>query len=262
MTFFYFSSPPVQTLNRQVKALEEENTKLSAEVQKVRQLLVSQMDETERVKRDNKRLILELEDAENHIRVLKVQLDEANEEKRSAQAQLASGESRMKEVEDEIRKILAELHVKTRAFEDKDNLSRALIQELRDQVLDHKARLDESERYQTDLQDQIDAYLQEIEKLRLKLASDKRFKMFVEVKRECNDLKERNEVLLHQRNGHLGHAHSIPFLSANGRVMSPVSRQGSPALRLRRAKSASVFTSRERLYSYRKVKDALQLENV
>ena len=235
--------------------LEGENEQLVTETQRVRQLLVSQMADMERTRKDSRRLVTELEDAGSSIRVLRFQLAESNETRSNVQRQLDSRAGQMERFEDEITSLIRELEIK----ENKDGLSQRLVSELRRQIVGMKTRLEDSEKYQSDLQEQINAYMREIERLQYKLGHDKRFQKFVEIKRECNDLKTQNETLLHRV--HLVHAHSIPLLNAEGRVTSPTGRPAT-ALRMRRAKSATAFTSNERLYAIKKIRTTLRLEDL
>lgn len=247
-------------LSERVKVLEAENEKLTSEAQKTRHALFSQMEDADRFEKENKRLKLELEEEEEKVRTLQGDLDGLSEERERHKQELANRDERIREVEEEMKAILMEFEVQTKVFTEKENMSKSLIEELKKHMTDLRNKLEASERYSSDLEEQINEYLIEIEKLKYKLANDKRFKKFVAIKRECNELKNQNEALLHR--SHFGHAHSIPILNAEGRVTSPTGKITTGMLQIRRAKSASVFTSRERIYAVRKIRDTLKLENL
>ena len=101
----------------------------------------------------------------------------------------------MQEMEKEISSLIGTIQTKTRHFEAKEAESLDMIRELRRKINGLKEMLEDSNASNKDLTEQITAYVKEIERLKAKLLSDKRFKQFVDIKRENTSLKGENEKL-------------------------------------------------------------------
>ena len=193
----------------------------------------------------------DLTESNAKVRTLTVQLDESTEELQKVRTQLWDKDSQIQEMDREITNLIGTIETKTRTFERKEAESMDIIRELRTKINGLKDTLEESQKSNKDLNDKVICYLTEIERLKQKLLSDKRFKQFVDIKRENNSLKGQNEKLslkvLETEN-----QPRIPMLKKSGKVTVKRSRVMSAGTgltsfsssegMLRRPKSSNVRT--------------------
>ena len=181
------------------------------------------------------------------MRTLTVQLDESTEELNKVRKLLWTKESQIQELDNEMKSLLHDMDCRKRKFEEKEAQSLDIIRELRGQIMALKQSLEESNTSNSHLTQQIQIYLIEIEKLNQRLHSDKRFKQFVDIKRQVNTLKDKNEILSLKV---LEHENTVamPVMKKSGKVTTKRSRVMSAGTRpmsqcrLQRPKSSNVRT--------------------
>ena len=163
------------------------------------------------------------------MRKLRVELDDAHEELANVRNSLVSKTDELSEAKASLNALTEELCTRVRDFNERDELNQKLIKELRNEIECLLARLQSAELDNSALQAQVLDQLAEIERLRSKLSRDTRFKKFVTIKREYNDLKEKNDNLLHRVYEHEQVCPPIQFMTSKGRVKSaaPVRRSVS-----------------------------------
>ena len=162
----------------------------------------------------------DLKEATTKVRTLTVQLDENSEELVRIRKQLWEKEAQIQEMDDEIASLIGTLESKTRTFQAKEAESMDVIRELRKKINGLKDMLEDSQSSNKNLHEQIEVHLQEIERLKQKMMCDKRFKQFVDIKRENNTLKGENEKLSLK----VLETEKIPMMKKSGKVTVKRSR--------------------------------------
>ena len=122
----------------------------------------------------------------------------------------------LKEERKSIIKVLAE---RTKMFYDKETETENIIAALREHISALTNQLETHEKYIQDLESKIKELNLQIEKLKHRMRDDRRFKMFVDIKREVNDLKEQNEELQYRVEKEV--TQSMPMMTLSGKMTSP-----------------------------------------
>ena len=186
-------------------------------------MVISQSDEIVQLSKENKQVKAERDEANSSIKVLRIQAEEANEDLTKVKKELSNSEARIKALQDDITNLVRDLSEMTHMFQTKEIEYENLTKELRKLIEDLYMRLQTSEATNHSLRENIEDYLAEIERLRRKLASDTRFRQFVAVKREVNELKDQKDELLIRVTAHEIDT-PIPVMKRSGRVTTAGSR--------------------------------------
>ena len=213
----------MQALSEQLAALQADYDNMAAENKKYRQMVINQATEISQLSTQNREVKAQRDEANNNIRVLKVQLDESNESLSKVRKELANSASRIKALEDEMANLIKELADMTKMFEIKEVEHKNLTEELRRLIEQLKLKLTTSEATNLSLREKIEEYLAEIERLKRKLANDRRFKHFVAIKREVNELRDQKDELLIKVTAHERET-PLPVMKATGKVTTEGSR--------------------------------------
>jgi chromosome segregation ATPase len=226
-------------LTQRVRDLETENSSLKEENQRYADLISKQSGTIQGLETTNTQLAKENEESQYHIRKLQVQLSDAHEELTAARISLTSKEEQVNELETAMFVLTQELANRVKEFNERDKANQKLIKEQRTEIEGLLAKIRSLEEQNGDMNAKIVEYLKEIEYLRSKLASDTRFKQFVSIKRDYNDLKDKNDTLMFKVYEHEKVCPPMPFMTAKGRIKSAAGRRTvSPSIK--RPGSASV----------------------
>ena len=145
--------------------------------------------------------------------------DELAAEKAKAVEDLTVKEKEVEEIKAEMKSLIQELTDRTKMFQEKETETENIIATLRKYIQTLTNNLESSGSYIKELEAKINELMLEIEILKQRLQSNRRFKMFVDIKREVNDLKEQNEELQHRVEKEM--TLSIPMMTSTGRMTSP-----------------------------------------
>ena len=157
--------------------------------------MINQTNEVNRLSKENEVVQSKLDDSQKTVRILQVELSEARELSETAKAQLEKKDREVAAIRREMEDLLQQLADKTKEFEIKDMESREMLRELKVQIKDLVDGLQQSENENAHLRELLQACQAEIESLRAKLLHDRKFRQFVEIKREVIDLRDKNELL-------------------------------------------------------------------
>ena len=218
--------------------LEQQNNTLLEQISKYKRMVINQTTELHHVNKRNKELQADLEQTQESLRMCRVQLDEANEERRDVKAVLARKDAEMEEIKSQMRSIIDELTEKTREFEAREVQAMNLVEELKMRIGGLVKQLKDGEKYQQELLNQITRQTEEIERLKARLRCDSRFQQYVAIKREVSGLREKN-VSLSQK-VHEVEAQQLPVITSRGDVTTIGARGTSARTSRRRVKSAHV----------------------
>ena len=188
------------------------------------------------VKLENKNKIIqkELDGVKLELHTTKSQMEEAVESMRAMRQKMWDNDREMEKIRSEMSNLVREMTDKTNMFEEKEFELEHVILTLRDEMTTLKDHLSASQQSNADLRALVAELEAEIDRLKQKLASDKRFKQFVAIKREVNDLKDMNETLFHRVCEKPDH---IPVMKRSGKV-AVNKHVTEPIPRLQRPKSA------------------------
>ena len=230
-------------LSKRVQDLEQENVSLSEENEQFKKLIVKQGDEIQSLETTNRDLVKQNEQTQYHMRKLRVELDDVHEELTTIRKSLVTKDEELAEAKSSLNALTQELCNRVRDFNDRDELNQKLIKDLRNEVEGLLGKLEAVQYENSVLRERVQEQEAEIRTLRAKMARDSRFKKFVSIKREYNELKEKNENLLMRVYEHEKVCPPIQFMTSKGRVKSAAAVRRSASPPGKRPVSASVTTS-------------------
>lgn len=175
------------------------------------------------LKAENVKITAARDEAMKTVKVLRVELEESREAVSKVQKELHNSEEKNKKLNEAMAQLAEEISRMSSAFKVKEMEFEALAKSLRDLIQTLEAKLAASENTNKQLRNDIQSHLAEIERLKAKLASDKRFVQFVAVKREVNELKGENQELM-QKVLHHEDSQPFPVMKKSGKVTTAGSR--------------------------------------
>ena len=106
-----------QVLQETVEKIETENRDLNDNLTRYKRMLMNQTTELQTLKKEHKKQHEELEEVRKTIKVLKSELDVANEERKGVASVIAKKDAEIAEIKQAMQDILDQLREKTRMFE-------------------------------------------------------------------------------------------------------------------------------------------------
>ena len=240
-----------QALENHVKDLEQERDFLTAEVKRYRDMTQNQIIEVNQLRRENLELKEELTESEDLVKKLKTLNDELVEEKQKAVEGLSEKDKEIENLKEEMKSIIKTLAERTKMFYEKETETENIITALREHISALTNQLETHENYIQNLESKIKELNLQIERLKHKLKDDRRFKMFVDIKREVNDLKEQNEELQYRVEKEV--TLSMPMMTSSGKMTSPKIRSLSGGTCRSNSSSRPKSSSRGKSASAKKI---------
>ena len=219
-------------LEARIGVLQKENERLGEENVKFRKLIVSQQTEIQNLNSRSESLDAELQQSQSQSRMLRVQLDESKEDLGKVRGLLNEKDAHMEQLKNQLGDILKQMQQKDLQSEKRELELKDILQEMKRRLAELTAQLEGTRGANLQLRQQVEDQEKEIERLRAKLSSDSRFKKFVNIKREVNDLREQNQSLYQRVTDHEKCSHHIPVMKRSGRVTSAGSNVVPPTATL------------------------------
>ncbi|CAH1798332.1 unnamed protein product [Owenia fusiformis] len=199
----------LEMLELRLESILEESERLKAENKRLKDITSKQLSEIIQITTNNKQLESDLNDAKDHIRMLKYQL--ADTEK--ALDDMKNDTSKDDMIA-ELERTVARLHRDIDHYIDIQAEKERMIDYLTGEVNDLRCGLEDCNKHKELLQLEIISLREEIARLRSQLGADKRFKTFVNIKRELTNVKDQNEGL----KAIVKSEQTIPVLNPHGKL--------------------------------------------
>ena len=205
--------------------MTDANKRLQQENELCNRRLTSQAGEISELMKENQTLTEELEKVRGKAKKLMVQIQQSNVAIQKLRNQLAEKEAKVTEMEKQIKNLVQELMEKTKLFQEKEVEFENLVKQLKDMIDSLQKSKAEAEDKNKELLDLVNSLQNEIEMLKKKLASDTRFRQFVEIKRECNVLKDMSGNLA-QKVQQFENKRPLPTVKKSGKITRKSSAYG------------------------------------
>ena len=180
----------MQFLEQTCAALEDDKARLTSDLTSCRRVIADQSSEIATLTSSNTDLNQKLDKSTTRIQKLVIQIDQSKLELEKALNQLRDKDSVINKMQTELTQLIQELAEKTKQFQMKEIEFDQLVTELRALIESLQLSVTNSNKENERLRKTVMLLRDEIEMLKKKLASDTRFRQFVDVKREYNTLKD------------------------------------------------------------------------
>ena len=180
----------MQFLEQTCAALEDDKARLTSDLSSCRRVIADQSAEITTLTSSNTDLNQKLDKSTTRIQKLVIQIDQSKLELEKALNQLRDKDSVINKMQTELTQLIQELAEKTKQFQLKEIEFDQLVIELRALIETLQLSVTNSNKENERLRKTVMLLRDEIEMLKKKLASDTRFRQFVDVKREYNTLKD------------------------------------------------------------------------